>query len=82
MDEESKIWDCIEYLEAEGYLIRPVKGHRTDVGYGIFCWHHKPVTKIFRLQISRHFENFDIELFHRTCFNCSNFERTLEQTIR
>jgi len=23
MDEESKIWDCIEYLEAEGYLIRP-----------------------------------------------------------
>ena len=36
MDEESKIWDCIEYLEAEGFLIRPVKGHRTNVGDGMF----------------------------------------------
>ena len=36
MNEESKIWDCIEYLEAEGFLIRPVKGHRTDVGDEMF----------------------------------------------
>ena len=29
MDTESNIWDCIEYLEAEGYLIRPVNSLRT-----------------------------------------------------
>ena len=53
MNEESKIWDCIEYLEAEGFLIRPVKGHRTDVGDGFF------VGDIFALLVA----SIDIETY-------------------